>query len=113
MPCFAAGVAQASNALRARLMLQLSKEEAEGFVDELVAKSFGSYYTRLYVDGFLPYLSYQLTNNLMTVTIPSNTARRASIEGLRQIRCGVYKAMTCIQRREWVVLHFWVAVRTG
>lgn len=48
MPCFAAGVAQASNALRARLMLQLSKEEAEGFVDELVAKSVGSYYTRLY-----------------------------------------------------------------
>ena len=58
MPCFAAGVAQASNALRARLMLQLSKEEAEGFVDELVAKSVGSYYTRLYVDDFLPYLSY-------------------------------------------------------
>jgi phosphatidylinositol 4-kinase len=58
MPCFAAGVAQASNALRARLMLQLSKEETEGFVDELVAKSAGSYYTRLYVDGFLPYLSY-------------------------------------------------------
>ncbi|KAF2803646.1 kinase-like protein [Mytilinidion resinicola] len=48
MPCFAAGVTQASNALRARMMLHLSKEEAEGFVDELVAKSVGSYYTRLY-----------------------------------------------------------------
>ncbi|KAK8253327.1 phosphatidylinositol 4-kinase-like protein PIK1 [Phyllosticta capitalensis] len=48
MPCFAAGVQQAVMALRARFMLQLSKEEAETFVEELVAKSVGSYYTRLY-----------------------------------------------------------------
>ncbi|KAF2086532.1 phosphatidylinositol 4-kinase-like protein PIK1 [Saccharata proteae CBS 121410] len=48
MPCFAAGVQQAVAALRARFMLQLSKEEAQGFVEDLVAKSVGSYYTRLY-----------------------------------------------------------------
>ena len=47
MPCFAAGAASVTNSLRARLMLHLSKEEAEGFVEELVAKSVGSYYTRL------------------------------------------------------------------
>ncbi|KAF9691552.1 hypothetical protein EKO04_010381 [Ascochyta lentis] len=48
MPCFAAGAANVTNSLRARLMLHLSKEEAEGFVEELIAKSVGSYYTRLY-----------------------------------------------------------------
>jgi len=47
MPCFAAGAAGVTNSLRARMMLHLSREEAEGFVDELVAKSVGSYYTRL------------------------------------------------------------------
>ncbi|KAI8942159.1 hypothetical protein NX059_000247 [Plenodomus lindquistii] len=48
MPCFAAGAASVTNSLRARLMLHLSRDEAEGFVEELVAKSVGSYYTRLY-----------------------------------------------------------------
>ncbi|KAF1962033.1 hypothetical protein CC80DRAFT_436534 [Byssothecium circinans] len=48
MPCFAAGAAGVTNSLRARMMLHLSKEEAEVFVDELIAKSVGSYYTRLY-----------------------------------------------------------------
>lgn len=47
MPCFAAGAAGVTNALRARMMLHLSKEEAETFVEELIAKSLGSYYTRL------------------------------------------------------------------
>jgi phosphatidylinositol 4-kinase len=47
MPCFAAGSAGVTNSLRARMMLHLSKEEAEVFVDELIAKSVGSYYTRL------------------------------------------------------------------
>ena len=47
MPCFAAGSAGVTNSLRARMMLHLSREEAEGFVDELIAKSVGSYYTRL------------------------------------------------------------------
>jgi phosphatidylinositol 4-kinase len=48
MPCFAAaGGPQAVNALRARFVLHLSREEAESFVDELVQKSAGSYYTRL------------------------------------------------------------------
>ena len=47
MPCFAAGAAGVTNSLRARMMLHLSKEEAEVFVDELIAKSVGSYYTRL------------------------------------------------------------------
>lgn len=47
MPCFAAGAAGVTNSLRARMMLHLSREEAEVFVDELIAKSVGSYYTRL------------------------------------------------------------------
>jgi hypothetical protein len=47
MDCFKAGAANVTNSLRARLMLHLSKEEAETFVDELIAKSVGSYYTRL------------------------------------------------------------------
>ena len=47
MPCFAAGVTQAVNALRARFVLHLSKDEAETFVEELIQKSLGSYYTRL------------------------------------------------------------------
>jgi len=47
MPCFALGVQAVVNALRARFVLHLSREEAESFVDELVQKSAGSYYTRL------------------------------------------------------------------
>lgn len=48
MACFAAGGNQyVTSALRARFCLQLSREEAEGFVEELVQKSVGSYYTRL------------------------------------------------------------------
>lgn len=48
MACFAAGGnAYVTSSLRQRFCLHLSREEAEGFVDELVAKSLGSYYTRL------------------------------------------------------------------
>ena len=48
MPCFAVGVAYATNALRQRFQLHLSADEAEQFVEtDLIAKSFGSYYTRL------------------------------------------------------------------
>jgi hypothetical protein len=47
-PCFAnAAGQQAVNALRSRFVLHLNKEETESFVDELIAKSAGSYYTRL------------------------------------------------------------------
>lgn len=49
MPCFASGVTQATNTLRQRFQLHLSADEAESFVDtDLIAKSLGSYYTRLY-----------------------------------------------------------------
>lgn len=49
MPCFSGsgGVVGAVARLRERFRLELSREEAEGFVDELVTKSLGSYYTRL------------------------------------------------------------------
>lgn len=47
MPCFAVGVATVTSTLRQRFQLHLSADEAEQFVDDLVAKSFGSYYTRL------------------------------------------------------------------
>ncbi|KFY01226.1 hypothetical protein V490_01002, partial [Pseudogymnoascus sp. VKM F-3557] len=49
MPCFQYGVLQATNMLRQRFQLQLSADEAEKFVEtDLIAKSLGSYYTRLY-----------------------------------------------------------------
>ncbi len=48
MPCFSVGAAQATTMLRQRFQLQLSADEAEQFVEtDLVAKSLGSYYTRL------------------------------------------------------------------
>lgn len=50
MPCFSVGVATATSSLRQRFQLHLSADEAEQFVEtDLIAKSFGSYYTRLYV----------------------------------------------------------------
>lgn len=49
MPCFSYGVAQATNSLRQRFQLQMSADEAEAFVEtDLIGKSLGSYYTRLY-----------------------------------------------------------------
>jgi len=47
MACFAAGGPQSVSALRSRFVLQMSREEAENYVEDLVAKSAGSYYTRL------------------------------------------------------------------
>ncbi|KAH8673953.1 phosphatidylinositol 4-kinase PIK1 [Xylariales sp. PMI_506] len=49
MPCFAVGVPYVVTTLRQRFQLHLSAEEAESFVEtDLIAKSLGSYYTRLY-----------------------------------------------------------------
>ncbi|TVY85286.1 Phosphatidylinositol 4-kinase pik1 [Lachnellula suecica] len=49
MPCYSYGVLQATNSLRQRFQLQLSADEAEQFVEtDLIGKSLGSYYTRLY-----------------------------------------------------------------
>ncbi|CAN8096509.1 unnamed protein product [Discula destructiva] len=49
MPCYAAGVSTVQASLRQRFQLQLSADEAEQFVEtDLVGKSLGSYYTRLY-----------------------------------------------------------------
>ncbi|KAK6341197.1 Phosphatidylinositol 4-kinase pik1alpha (PI4-kinase)(PtdIns-4-kinase) [Orbilia brochopaga] len=49
MPCFGVGVVQVVGALRARFQLHLSQDEAEAFVEnDLIAKSIGSYYTRMY-----------------------------------------------------------------
>lgn len=48
MPCYGGGLPSVVAALRARFVLEKSKEEARDFVEELVAKSVGSYYTRLY-----------------------------------------------------------------
>ena len=48
MPCYAAGVTTVTTNLRQRFQLQLSADEAENFVEtDLIAKSLGSYYTRL------------------------------------------------------------------
>jgi phosphatidylinositol 4-kinase len=48
MPCFNGGLASVVASLRARFVLEKSQEEAREWVDDLVAKSVGSYYTRLY-----------------------------------------------------------------
>ncbi|KAF1808258.1 hypothetical protein P152DRAFT_405822 [Eremomyces bilateralis CBS 781.70] len=48
MPCYAVGVAQVVGTLKARFALHLSRDEVAGFVDDLVAKSNGNYFTRLY-----------------------------------------------------------------
>ncbi|KAK5627691.1 hypothetical protein RRF57_003406 [Xylaria bambusicola] len=49
MPCYSAGMIQTTAALRQRFQLHLSADEAESFVEtDLIAKSLGSYYTRLY-----------------------------------------------------------------
>lgn len=48
MACFSSGALQTTSALRQRFRLELTKEEAESFVEsDLVGKSLGSYYTRL------------------------------------------------------------------
>lgn len=48
MPCYGGGLINVVAALRARFVLEKSKEEARDWVEDLVAKSVGSYYTRLY-----------------------------------------------------------------
>ncbi|KAL1305874.1 hypothetical protein AAFC00_004024 [Neodothiora populina] len=48
MPCYSGGVVSVVAALRSRFVLEKSKEEAALWVEELIAKSVGSYYTRLY-----------------------------------------------------------------
>jgi len=48
MPCYSSGALATTTALRQRFQLQLSADEAEKFVEtDLIAKSLGSYYTRL------------------------------------------------------------------
>ena len=48
MPCYGGGLVNVVSALRARFVLEKSKEEARDWVEDLVNKSTGSYYTRLY-----------------------------------------------------------------
>ena len=48
MPSYGGGLTNVVAALRARFVLEKSKEEAREWVEELIAKSVGSYYTRLY-----------------------------------------------------------------
>ncbi|KAM3417012.1 hypothetical protein BST61_g8595 [Cercospora zeina] len=48
MACYGGGLVHVVSALRARFVLEKSKEEAREWVEELVNKSIGSYYTRLY-----------------------------------------------------------------
>lgn len=47
MPCYSGGVVSVVATLRARFVLEKSKEEAALWVEDLIAKSVGSYYTRL------------------------------------------------------------------
>ena len=48
MACYGGGIVNVVAALRGRFVLEKSKEEAREWVEDLVAKSVGSYYTRLY-----------------------------------------------------------------
>jgi phosphatidylinositol 4-kinase len=48
MPCFNGGLPSVVASLRARFVLEKSQEEAREWVEDLVTKSVGSYYTRLY-----------------------------------------------------------------
>ena len=48
MACYSYGLVNVVSALRARFVLEKSKEEAREWVEDLVVKSAGSYYTRLY-----------------------------------------------------------------
>lgn len=47
MPCFSSGSQYATQQLRDRFVLKLSEAEAEAFMDSLVQKSLGSYFTRM------------------------------------------------------------------
>ena len=47
MPCYSGGIVNVVAALRARFVSEKSKEEAGQWVEDLIAKSVGSYYTRL------------------------------------------------------------------
>jgi hypothetical protein len=47
MPCFSSGVQYATAQLKQRFVLQMSEKEAEDFMDVLVQKSLGSYFTRM------------------------------------------------------------------
>jgi phosphatidylinositol 4-kinase B len=46
MACYGGGLPSITSSLRARFVLDKSKEEARDWVDDLVTKSLGSYYTR-------------------------------------------------------------------
>ncbi|KAK1815443.1 Phosphatidylinositol 4-kinase pik1alpha (PI4-kinase)(PtdIns-4-kinase) [Friedmanniomyces endolithicus] len=48
MPCYGGGLPSVVAALRARFVLEKSEGEAREWVEDLVGKSAGSYYTRLY-----------------------------------------------------------------
>ena len=48
LACFQSGSLATVASLRSRFMLHLTKEEAETYVDDMISKSLGSYYTRLY-----------------------------------------------------------------
>ncbi|PNS17468.1 hypothetical protein CAC42_7151 [Sphaceloma murrayae] len=67
MPCYGGGVANVVAGLRARFVLEKSEREAEAWVEELVAKSGGSYYTRLYVHGPPPPI---LFSSLLLFSLP-------------------------------------------
>lgn len=47
MPCFSSRVQYATSQLKQRFVLQMSEQEAGEFVDVLVQKSLGSYFTRM------------------------------------------------------------------
>ena len=48
MACYGGGLVNVVSSLRARFVLEKSQEEARDYVEDLVTKSLGSYYTRLY-----------------------------------------------------------------
>ena len=64
MPCFQGGATYAVAQLRGRFVLQLSEQEAGEWVDGLVNKSTGSYFTKMVCTTFPPYITLRTEERL-------------------------------------------------
>lgn len=82
MPCFGSGVGYVVRELRGRFVGGLSESEAEAWVDELIRKSAGSYFTKM-VSGGSPFLIVSGCANVASYSmININICRRGFINRL-------------------------------
>jgi phosphatidylinositol kinase/protein kinase (PI-3 family) len=66
MPCFSSNAQYATSQLKQRFVLQMSEQEAGEFVDGLVQKSLGNYFTRMVGDPTPSFSSQSLKPDLLT-----------------------------------------------